>query len=354
MTDMTTNERMKLTYAHREADRAPIIDLPWESTIARWRNEGLPPGADWGEFFDVDCVRRLLFDVSPRYPVRIVAADDESRTYTTGWGATKKDWLTTGAQGYLNYTITSKDEWLKARQRMSASRDRVPWGLLESNYHRWRERGDWISGCFWFGFEVVYSHMSGEAIFLAMMDDPDWVVDIVNTMLDINIELMEMVWDEGYELDEVMWYNDMGYKHSQFMSVDMYRDLFKEADRRAGAWAHNRDCVVYCHSCGDINPLVPELIEAGVDMLNPLEVKAGMDPLYLKEAYGDKLAFHGGLNAVAYENPEEMWSEMERIIPTMKKDGGYVIGTDHSIPNSVSLQQFGEFVERAKKLARYG
>ena len=127
MTDMTTNERMKLTYAHREADRAPIIDLPWESTIARWRNEGLPPGADWGEFFDVDCVRRLLFDVSPRYPVRIVAADDESRTYTTGWGATKKDWLTTGAQGYLNYTITSKDEWLKARQRMSASRDRVPW-----------------------------------------------------------------------------------------------------------------------------------------------------------------------------------------------------------------------------------
>ena len=196
--------------------------------------------------------------------------------------------------------------------------------------------------------------MSGEAIFLAMMDDPDWVVDIVNTMLDINIELMEMVWDEGYELDEVMWYNDMGYKHSQFMSVDMYRDLFKEADRRAAAWAHNRDCVVYCHSCGDINPLVPELIEAGVDMLNPLEVKAGMDPLYLKEAYGDKLAFHGGLNAVAYENPEEMWSEMERIIPTMKKDGGYVIGTDHSIPNSVSLQQFGEFVERAKKLARYG
>jgi hypothetical protein len=62
-------------------------------------------------------------------------------------------------------------------------------------------------------------------------------------------------------------------------------------------------------------------MDAGIDMLNPLEVKAGMDPLALKARYGDKLAFHGGLNALLYEQPERMWAEMERIIPNMKAQG---------------------------------
>ena len=353
MTEMTTRERMKLTYAHKEADRAPIMDLPWESTIDRWRKEGLPAGADWGEYLDVDCVRRIMADNSPRYPVQFVENTDEYRVYTTPWGATRKDWLTTGAQGYLDYSITTKDAWLKAKQRMKPDRDRISWDYLKSQYPRWRERGDWISGGLWFGFEVTYSHMVGDELFLAMIDDPDWVMDMVDTMLDLSIELLEMIWQAGYHYDEVMWYNDMGFKNAQFMSVDMYRDLFKEADRRAAAWAHNKGCVVYYHSCGDINPLVPELMDAGVDMLNPLEIKAGMDPLHLKDQFGDELAFHGGLNAVAYENPSDMWSEMERLIPTMKRDGGYVIGTDHSVPNSVSLGQFREFVARAKQLGSY-
>jgi uroporphyrinogen decarboxylase len=98
---------------------------------------------------------------------------------------------------------------------------------------------------------------------------------------------------------------------------------------------------------------VPELIDVGVEMLNPLEVKAGMDPLALKARYGDKLAFHGGLNALYYEHPEDMWAEMERVIPLMKENGGYVIGTDHSVPDSVSLEEYREFVARAKVLGRY-
>jgi len=79
-----------------------------------------------------------------------------------------------------------------------------------------------------------------------------------------------------------------------------------------------------------------------------------MDPLALKAQYGDRLAFHGGLNALLYEQPERMWAEMERIIPDMKAKGGYIIGTDHSVPDSVSLDVYREFVARAKELGRYG
>jgi uroporphyrinogen decarboxylase len=111
---------------------------------------------------------------------------------------------------------------------------------------------------------------------------------------------------------------------------------------------------VHLHSCGDIRPFVPELIEIGVDMLNPLEVKAGVDPVALKQQFGSRLAFHGGLNAVLYEKPEQLWVEMKKVIPEMKKDGGYIASTDHSVPDSVSLEKFQEFVKLARELGSYG
>ena len=88
-------------------------------------------------------------------------------------------------------------------------------------------------------------------------------------------------------------------------------------------------------------------------MLNPIEVKAGMDPLALKKQYGDKLGFHGGLNAVLYEHPDTMWNEMRRVIPVMKQNGGYIISSDHSVPDSVSLEEFRAFIDLAKQLAIY-
>jgi uroporphyrinogen decarboxylase len=84
-----------------------------------------------------------------------------------------------------------------------------------------------------------------------------------------------------------------------------------------------------------------------------MEVKAGMDPLQLKADYGDRLAFHGGLNAVLHADPEAMWAEMQRVIPVMKQNGGYVMGTDHSVPDSVSLDYYRQFIAHAKLLGSY-
>lgn len=351
---LTSRERIQRMFEHKEADRVPIVDLPWDSTIARWHREGLPADVDWVDYLGVDSIRHILPDNSPRYPVRVIEATDEYRVYTTQWGATRKDYYdNSGAIGYLDYAVKDRAAWAEAKERMQPSRDRIPWGDLQRDYARWREHGDWVMGLLWFGFEVTYSHMVGTQLFMAMVEDPEWVIDIVNTMLDSSIALLEMVWDAGYHFDGVMWYNDMGFKGAQFMSVGMYRELFKPADRRAAEWAHAKGLPVYYHSCGDVRPFVPELVDIGVDMLNPLEVKAGMDPLALKKQYGGRLAFHGGLNAQLYEKPENMWAEMERLVPQMMVNGGYIIGTDHSVPDSVSLDTYREFVKRAKELGRY-
>jgi uroporphyrinogen decarboxylase len=91
----------------------------------------------------------------------------------------------------------------------------------------------------------------------------------------------------------------------------------------------------------------------GLDALNPLEVKAGMDPLLLKQKYGAQLVFHGGVNAVLWDQPEVIQAEMERVIPVMKENGGYIFSSDHSVPSSVSLEDFRRIVELAKRLGSY-
>ena len=237
---------------------------------------------------------------------------------------------------------------------MQPNRDRVNWDHLRSEYPKWRESGAWIGAGMWFGFDVTHSWTVGtERLLMAMIEQPEWVVDMFNHFLDVNITLLDMVWDEGYHFDEIRWPDDMGYKLTPFFSPAMYRELLKPAHKRACDWAHAKGVRTQLHSCGFVKPLVPDIIDAGVEMLNPVEVKAGMNPVELKAEFGDRLGFHGGLNAVLYGNPEELWEEMRRVIPIMKRNGGYMISSDHSVPETVSLEQFGEFVRLAKELGSY-
>jgi uroporphyrinogen decarboxylase len=90
-----------------------------------------------------------------------------------------------------------------------------------------------------------------------------------------------------------------------------------------------------------------------LDSLNPLEVKAGMDPIRLKMEYGDKLVFQGGLNAVLWDDKEKIIAEINRVVPVMKENGGYIFSSDHSIPNTVSLDNFKAIIAEVKRVGSY-
>jgi uroporphyrinogen decarboxylase len=192
-----------------------------------------------------------------------------------------------------------------------------------------------------------------ERVLFALVERPEWVQDMFSHFLEVNLALLEMVWDAGYRFDSVFWYDDMGYKLSQFFSLRMYRELLKPYHQRAIDWAHAKGAKAHLHSCGDIRPFVPELVGLGLDALNPLEVKAGMDPCALKQMYGKELVLHGGINAVLWDKPEEIKAEMERVIPVLKESGGYIFSSDHSVPSSVSLEDFRQIVSLAKRLGAY-
>ncbi len=355
MSGMTSYERFKRMYEHREADRIPIIDDPWRTTIERWRREGMPEGMHFADYFGIDWVPKIYVDNSPRYEEKVIEETDTYTIYTTKWGATLKQWKhATSTPEFLDFIITSPDKWKEAKERMVPTRDRIDWSYLEKNYKKWRQQGLWIEAELWFGFDVTHSWTVGtETLLIALVEEPEWCIDMFNHFLDVNIALLDMVWDAGYTFDAVYWPDDMGYKDRQFFSVNMYRELLKPIHKKAIDWAHSKGVKTHLHSCGNINPFVPELIEIGLDALNPLEVKAGMNPVELKHKYGKDLVFHGGINAVLWNDVEAITEEMRKVIPVMKEGGGYIFSSDHSVPDSVSLENFRYITDLAKKLGSY-
>ena len=355
MNKMTSQERFQRMFEHKPADRIPIIDDPWTSTIERWHKEGMPEDADFVEYFDLDRVARIVVDNSPRYKAETIDETDEYTVFSTPWGATLKKWKhITSTPQFIDFTIKSRDEWLKAKALMQPDKDRVPWEHLAKNYKNWREQGCWIHGELWFGFDVTHSWTVGtERLLMALVEDPEWCVDMFNHFLDVNLALLDMAWDAGYKFDCIAWPDDMGYKNKQFFSVNTYREMLKPVHKRAIDWAHAKGIKAHLHSCGDVNPFVPELIDIGLDALNPLEVKAGMNPIELKKKFGDKLVLHGGINAVLWDNLEAMEAEIKKIVPGLMAAGGYIFSSDHSVPSNVGLEDFRRIVELVKKIGAY-
>jgi len=342
-------------FEHREADRIPIIETLWGATTERWQSEGMPRDVSYVDYFGLDSVADIHTDNSPRFEEKVLEETDEYSIHTTAWGVTLKNWRhAASTPAFLDFTIVDRESWDKAKARITPTRDRVNWKHLEQHYRRWQETGHWIIADLWFGFDVTHSWIVGtERLLYALIEDPDWCRDIFSHELETQLALLDMVWEAGYHFDSVFWPDDMGYKGTQFFSLDMYRELVKPFHKRAIDWAHAKGVKAHLHSCGDVNPFVPELIGIGLDALNPLEVKAGMNPVHLKETYGNDLVFHGGINAVLWDHPDRIKSEMELVVPVMKRNGGYIFSSDHSVPSSVSLEDFRQIVALAKELGSY-
>ena len=226
---LTTHERYTRVYAHQEPDRIPVIDSPWAATIERWHREGMPEDVGYVDFFGLDKIAHIDVDNSPRYPVKVIEETDEYIVNTTSWGATLKNWKhIASTPEFIDFRIADPDAWQAAKARMTPSRDRIPWERLARDYGRWRREGYWIEARLWFGFDVTHSWTVGtERLLMALLTDPEWCVDMFNTFLDIDIALLDQVWDAGYTFDEVNWPDDMGYKQNQFFSVRTYRKLLK-------------------------------------------------------------------------------------------------------------------------------
>jgi len=355
LNELTSRERFTRIFDHKEADRIPFLDSPWRTTIQRWHHEGLPSDADYINYFNLDHVGQIRIDTTPRFEQKILEETDEYKIVTTEWGVTMRRWKhADSTPEFLDQAIVDPDSWEIAKKRISPNRDRINWDMLRVQYPQWRAKDIWIQANLWFGFDVTHSWIVGtERLLCALITEPEWCMDMFSHLLDTQLKVLDMLWEEGYTFHSIRWPDDMGFKNGQFFSVATYRELLKPFHQRAIKWAHDHGVKACLHSCGNITPFIPELVEIGLDAINPLEVKAGMDPLAIKKQWGDALVLHGGINAALWDQPEKIKTEIIRLIPVLKEHGGYIFASDHSIPSDVSFNDFREIVDIIKELGAY-
>lgn len=353
---MTSRERFLLALNHREPDRIPVCDTPWETTIARWHAEGLPADTHPHGFFGYEWASQTA-DTSARLPEVTLEETDEYRIIKDAWGATTR--VFKGRESVpelLDYTITTRDLWLEYKPLFAWDDTRVNWEQALATNRSLRESGLFSTYSAGFGFDRVQRFAGAPTVLMAMIEDPDWIADMFETIGDLIIASCAEMIARGMEFDGAFIWNDMGYRNGPFFSPALYRRLEFPVQKRLCDFFHSHGMPVILHTDGNVRSLIPGFIEAGFDCLQPIESKAGMDLVELKHQYGDRLAFMGGIDVRAMADPDPLAIEREisRKIPVAMRGGGYIYHSDHSVPDNVCFERYQRVMELVRHYGDYG
>jgi uroporphyrinogen decarboxylase len=175
------------------------------------------------------------------------------------------------------------------------------------------------------------------------------------TYAQLTVNLLETLFEQEGKPDGVWFYEDMGFKERPFMSPDMYRELIQPAHKLTFDFCHSMGLPVIVHSCGYIDPLIPGMVEAGMDALQVMEVKAGMDSRKVKKEFGDKIALIGGMDVRCLTHNDRDWidRELDERLPILMENSGYVLHSDHSLPTDVEYETYRYFVDKGLEMGTY-
>ena len=358
---MTSIERMANTLALKPVDQIPIAVSPWGATVERWVKEGhLQPGEDVAEHFGQDLRQGgWLNSVADLDFTPIVLEEtEETILRKDGNGAMlRQHKLHDSTPEHVDFTVKDRESWEEHVKPLlvNVDRRRIPF----EDYRQAKADAAAKQRFFCWGgvapFEQMHPMCGHEYMLMGMALDPDWVKDMVNTYAALTINLLEILFAEEGKPDGMFFYEDMGFKNRPFMSPAMYEEIMQPGHKRLFDFAHAQGCKVIVHSCGYVAPLVPGLIEAGMNCLQAMEVKAGMDLPTLFKQFGDRIAFFGGVDVRTLISNDRVQIDQEmdaKILPVMQNGGGYILHSDHSEPPEVDYETMRYFVERGRAMSR--
>jgi uroporphyrinogen decarboxylase len=190
---------------------------------------------------------------------------------------------------------------------------------------------------------------------MTFASEPEYVDDLYTELVDAWIEnLRGFHAAVGDRVQVIQIADDFGTQNAPFLSVDMFRERLLPAYKRGLDWIHaNTSWKVLLHSDGAIVPLLPSIIEMGVDILNPVQTSAtGMDPGRLKRDFGGRIAFWGGScdaqGTFAHGTPDEVARETERNLSLLAPDSGLVCAPIHNIQANVDPDNIIALFDTAK------
>jgi uroporphyrinogen-III decarboxylase len=177
---------------------------------------------------------------------------------------------------------------------------------------------------------------------------PDYIKELFDKQTDIAVENLKLYHEAVVDRISVIAIcgADFGNQRSQMISIDTFREIYLPYYRKMNDWIHTHTkWKVFKHCCGAIEPLLPHLIEAGFDIMNPVQISAaGMDPEIIKQKYGDKLTFWGGgvrtQSTLPFGTPQEVYDEVKQLTQIFSPGGGFVCNTIHNVQAKVPVENF--------------
>jgi uroporphyrinogen decarboxylase len=192
-------------------------------------------------------------------------------------------------------------------------------------------------------FEIAWQLRGMEEFLIDFATNIDIPVYIMERLTEIYVENTRRVLDlAGDQLDMVYFYDDVATQNSLMISPKAWREHVRPLHARLIEVARDYNKPVMYHCDGAIYPLIPELIELGIDLLNPVQADAkDMDPARLKEEFGDRLSFHGGIDIIKTlprGTEEEVRTEVKERIEVLGANGGYILASSHHIQPDTPLK----------------
>ena len=312
---MTSRERVKAAIRHERTDRCPYL-----ITMCGDAAEQLAPhtgGKSFAEFIDNDVIM-----VGPPW---------------WQWHELGEDWygmdVPTSPQKVRG--TGSYQEFFDSLKELAETTDKYL-----------------LVGIYGSHFEKAYFSRGIENFMADMAAAPQVAHDLMRRIVDRNMVMLENILTAD-EIDGVLLGSDWGTQRGLLMSPDVWDDMIRPGEQREYDLVHAFGKDVWVHSCGKIDPLIPRLVEMGLDVLNPVQPEC-MDLETLKRDFGDKLAFYGGITTqtvLPFGTPDEVRTEARRVRDLMGAGGGYIFSPSQDLQADVPAENVLALLEVARETA---
>ena len=365
-------ERVRKTFAHEEADRVPITDFFWGQFRDRWRTElGLPADADPYYYYDLDYIVTVP-NMDPHIRAfETIREDAEEVVVKTGFETTIRkrfdlpmpeqvSWETDSIEKVEAFAF---DDPYDRRRYFEAGDNQIA-GVgdgFERNSPPWVETVKSLHADFpVFGSVTEASEITTRL--LGQLNTLMWIGEYPERFGEQLLRIGEFSYDiakaqieaaDGL-LDGLVIWGDVAYRKSLFMGPAYWRRYYKPTVARIIELAHQHGLLVMYHGCGNANAIFEDMIEIGLDGYNPLEAKADLDVVDLRERLGHRLTFCGNSDIRVWErgDPDEVRSEVLHRLRAAE-GGGYVFMSDHSVASDVSGRTYDQIVKLVRQYGTY-
>ena len=189
----------------------------------------------------------------------------------------------------------------------------------------------------------------------------DYVYEVFDGQCEIGIANLEKIHQAVGDRVTVAFVSgaDFGAQNASFISPDAYRDLFKPFHKRVNDWIHaNTKWKTLIHTCGSVRALMEDFIDAGFDVMNPVQCSAAnMGPAELKEEFGDRIAFWGGgvdtQRTLPFGTPDEVRKEVRERVKTFGPGGGFIFNSIHNIQARIPIENILAMFEAVREHGQY-